>query len=115
MAAPNKSEKPKKKEDKKDEFLGDIKYTNDLPDVAPDLKFLPCGKDLLDYTINPVSFPELESQHNYYFPGLESLLNLDLVTQEMHEQPPNESAEMDPRDAELLKDIEALVIKDDEK
>ncbi|XP_068151440.1 RNA polymerase II-associated factor 1 homolog [Drosophila tropicalis] len=101
-------EKSKKKDDKHNQFLGEIVYTNELPDLSVDCKFLPCGKDLLDYTIEPVSFPELEAQHVFHFKGLQSLFNLDLVNQQIYDQPLNPSAQMDPRDAAILNEIEAL-------
>ncbi|EDW75725.1 uncharacterized protein Dwil_GK15046 [Drosophila willistoni] len=101
-------EKSKKKDDNHNQFLGEIVYTNELPDLAVDCKFLPCGKNLLDYTIEPVSFPELEAQHAFHFKGLQSLFNLDLVNLQIYDQPLDPSVQMDPRDAALLNDIEAL-------
>lgn len=82
-----------------------------MPEPAVDCKFLPCGKTLMDYTTEPVSFPQLETQFNYQFNGLHLLFNIDLINQNAYNSTIDlEKQTMDPRDAALLKDIEALHI-----
>lgn len=88
-----------------------ITYNKEMPEPAVECKFLPCGKTLMDFTTEPVSFPQLETQFNYQFKGLHLLFNIDLINQNAY-NPSNdpEKQSMDPKDAALLKDIEALHI-----
>lgn len=82
-----------------------------MPEPAVECKFLPCGKPLMDYTTEPVSFPQLETQYNHQFNGLHLLFNIDLINQNAYNSTIGlEKQAMDPRDAALLKDIEALHI-----
>ncbi|XP_017022073.1 uncharacterized protein [Drosophila kikkawai] len=114
MAA-NELDKPKKQDDKHNQFICPIVYKNEMPELGLDCKFLPCGKDILEYTVEPVSFPEQESQHEHHFKGLHLLFDIDLVNQSIYDKPKQqrsnprkETPKMDPRDAALLADIEAL-------
>ncbi|KAH8412270.1 hypothetical protein KR009_000940, partial [Drosophila setifemur] len=95
------------------QFICPIVYQNEMPDLAVDCKFLPCGKNILEYTIEPVSFPEQESKYEHRFRGLHLLFDLDLVNQSVYDKPQQQhpqkmQQQMDPRDAALLSDIEAL-------
>lgn len=86
-----------------------------MPELAVDCKFLPCGKDILEYTLQPLSFPEQESQFEHHFKGLHLLFDIDLVNQSAYDKPQQprinprkDWQKIDPRDAALLADIEAL-------
>jgi len=80
----------------------------DLPDPAIGCKFLPCGKSLMDYTTEPVSFPQMETQFNQHLKGLHLLFDIDLLGPKMYEPYEGEPVGMDPKDAALLADIETL-------
>ncbi|XP_044250982.1 uncharacterized protein [Drosophila takahashii] len=107
MAA-NESDKPKKRNEKHNELLCPIVYKNEIPGPEIDCKFMPCGKDILEYTVHPVSFPSLEYPFLHHFGGLETLFDLDLVDQRAYERDLCDGNSMDPDDAALLADIEAL-------
>ncbi|EDW64364.2 uncharacterized protein [Drosophila virilis] len=110
MAALELGNKSKKKDDKLNKFICPITYTSQLPDPTVGCKFLPCGKTLLDFTTEPVSFPQLETQFSYQFKGLQLLFDIDLVNPSVYAHSSAEPMEMDPKDAALLADIEALHI-----
>ncbi|ALC40303.1 CG12674 [Drosophila busckii] len=95
---------------KKKSYLPNIVYKNELPVPEDGCKFLPCGKTLMDYTEEPVSFPELEMKFKYEFNGFQSLFDLDLVNLDGYKQ--NPSAGMQAEDAALLADIQALHLED---
>ncbi|KAM8715647.1 hypothetical protein ACLKA7_002662 [Drosophila subpalustris] len=109
MAA-NESNNKSKKNDGNNAFICPIKYNVDLPDPQIGCKFLPCGKTLMDYTTEPVSFPQLETQFDQKFKGLHLLFEIDLLGQKTYEPNEGEPVGMDPRDAALLADIEPLHI-----
>ncbi|XP_023166248.1 uncharacterized protein LOC111596314 isoform X2 [Drosophila hydei] len=109
MASNEPKNKLKKKEDKLNPFNCSITYINQLPDPAVGCKFLPCGKTLMDFTEEPVSFPQLETQFSYQFKGLHLLFDIDLINQN-YGPFTGEPTEMDAKDAALLADIEALNI-----
>ncbi|KAH8380914.1 hypothetical protein KR200_009130, partial [Drosophila serrata] len=94
------------------QFICPIVYKNEMPELGLDCKFLPCGKDILDYTLEPVSFPMQESQYDHQFKGLHLLFDIDLVNQSAYDKQRHntrkEAQKIDPRDAALLGDIEAL-------
>ncbi|XP_002002237.3 uncharacterized protein LOC6576245 isoform X1 [Drosophila mojavensis] len=110
MDACEKENETKKREDKLFPFKCSEEYTNELPDPKINCKFLPCGKSLMDYTEEPVSFPQLETQFNHTFNGLHMLFDIDLINQNCYNQVPGGPKEIDPKDAELLTDIEAVHI-----
>lgn len=88
-----------------------ITYSTELPEPASESKFLPCGKTLLDFTTEPVSFPRLETQFNHEFKGLHLLLDIDSVNQNAYNTS-NGKKTINVKDAALLKDIEAVHIND---
>ncbi|XP_051858333.1 uncharacterized protein LOC127565139 [Drosophila albomicans] len=106
MAAGEDKRKIMEELNKYDQFIGcSIEYRNDLPESMPGVKFLPSGaKTLMDYTTDPVSFPEQETQYEFDLKGLYQVLDLDLNAQNPHEYP-TQRGKVDARDAVLLTDI----------
>ncbi|KAH8240966.1 hypothetical protein KR026_009201, partial [Drosophila bipectinata] len=93
-------------------FVCPIVYKNEIPPLAVDCKFLPCCKDILEYTEEPVTFDEIESKYEHRFKGLNFLFDIDLVNQSSYEnhlpKQRQQRLQMEPKDAALLADIEPL-------
>ncbi|XP_017130354.1 uncharacterized protein LOC108148027 [Drosophila elegans] len=106
--ASNELDKPRKRAEKHNQFVGPIVYKNEMPGPSVDCKLLPCGRDILEHTLDPVSYPDEESRILLHFRGLHSLFDFDLVNQSVYDKPPRNVQQMDPRDAALLADIDAL-------
>ncbi|XP_017077449.2 uncharacterized protein LOC108112172 [Drosophila eugracilis] len=94
---------------KHNQFICPIVYKNEMPELSLGCKYLPCGKDLLASTMEPVSFLKQETKFEHHFKGLHLLFDVNLVDQKVYDKKPtNRAQQMDPRDAALLVDIEAL-------
>ncbi|TDG45131.1 hypothetical protein AWZ03_008469 [Drosophila navojoa] len=106
MDANQQENKIEKREDKIPPFKCPITYINELPDPIINCKFLPCGKSLMDYSEDPISFPQLEAQFNYNFKGLHTMFDVDLINPNCYTKVPGEQTEMGPKDVALFTDIE---------
>ncbi|XP_044250654.1 uncharacterized protein [Drosophila takahashii] len=122
MAA-KKLDKPKKRDEKRNELICPIEYKNEMPGPAIDCKFMPCGKDILEYTEQPISFPHLEFAFLQNI-GLQTLMGLDSLDLSAFDGPmdPEEEADleaqairnkeqMDPETAALIADIDAAIAR----
>ncbi|XP_017050116.1 RNA polymerase II-associated factor 1 homolog isoform X2 [Drosophila ficusphila] len=107
MAA-NELDKPRKQNPKNNQFICPIVFKNEVPPPAVDCKFLPCGKDIVEFTVQPVLYPQQESHFLHHFRGLHQLFDLDFVNLSVYDKPKKNVQKMGTREAALLSDIEAL-------
>ncbi|KRJ97115.1 uncharacterized protein LOC6526502 isoform X1 [Drosophila yakuba] len=96
------------RDEEHNQFICPIVYTNEMPTPPKDCKYLPCGQIIREYGKEPVLIHKLETRFSQLFKGLHELFKIDLMDQKAYDELPGNVQPMDPRDAALLKDIEAL-------
>ncbi|EDV57412.1 uncharacterized protein LOC6541465 [Drosophila erecta] len=96
------------RDEEHNQFICPIVYTNEMPTPPKDCKYLPCRQLIREYGKDPVLIPRLETRFSQLFKGLHELFDIDLMNQKAYDELPENVQPMDPRDAALLKHIEAL-------
>ncbi|EDX03403.1 uncharacterized protein LOC6730647 isoform X1 [Drosophila simulans] len=98
----------RKHDGEQNQFICPIVYTNELPPYPKDCKFLPCCQAIQEYCKEPVSIPKLDTCFLLNFKGLHELFTIDLMDQSPYDELSKNGHPMNPREADLLKDIQAL-------
>ncbi|XP_032581505.1 RNA polymerase II-associated factor 1 homolog isoform X2 [Drosophila sechellia] len=98
----------RKHDGEQNQFICPIVYTNELPTYPKDCKFLPCCQDIQEYCKEPVSIPKLDTCFLQNFKGLHELFTINLMDQLPYDELSENVHPMNPREADLLKDIQAL-------